>query len=399
MQDSQIYTTALTILSAIITGGFVLVYVELSNKRNRHNDRYEQMMLPFMHKLTSYFKFVSWCRNCIKYPKPNERNEGEKQFHDLVHELGGYGGRAIVSGGDYSIDKFSANQIYDLSNKANQIWYIRDRMNPCRLEWQHSGLNDEEYIHRELTEVFPHYAMQNINLDLFTKVSFEFFVEVYQPIEYDTYYHEVYLSLLRRQTYFVSFAVVYVLILLASMLFISLPALVIQVGTLAAMIMLLISLMLLGINEKVQIRFIDKIIDKKDIFKNMKGICSYKLLEPVGLLLLLGAFCWQCISSVYYNHQRDIREYNQNEIIYWIATMQLDEAIKDSTRYHGKQVMSVGYDSVSNQIAEFEKDKVLVRDLAQKKNTSWYIQIVFYLLGSIMIVVKKTIEIYYQEKR
>lgn len=50
----------LSIMSSIITGGFVLVFVEIGNRKNRENDKYEHIMYPFMHKLSSYFRYISW---------------------------------------------------------------------------------------------------------------------------------------------------------------------------------------------------------------------------------------------------------------------------------------------------------------------------------------------------
>lgn len=44
------YNTMVTILSAVITGGFVLILVELSNRRNRETDRHQQKMNTFFRK-------------------------------------------------------------------------------------------------------------------------------------------------------------------------------------------------------------------------------------------------------------------------------------------------------------------------------------------------------------
>lgn len=86
---------ALAILTSIITGGFVLVLVEIGNRKNRENDRHEQIMRPFMHRLSAYFRFVSWSRSYIEYPK--EKDGYEEEFKKLVERIGDYGGRAIMS--------------------------------------------------------------------------------------------------------------------------------------------------------------------------------------------------------------------------------------------------------------------------------------------------------------
>ena len=37
--------------------------------------------------------------------------EYEGEFKSLVTEIGRYGGHAIISGGDYGVDSFSANEL------------------------------------------------------------------------------------------------------------------------------------------------------------------------------------------------------------------------------------------------------------------------------------------------
>ena len=121
MSYADVQTIALAILTSIITGGFVLVFVEIGNRKNRENDKHEQIMFPFMHKLSSYFRFMSWCSGHIMYPKPEEGYE--KEFKALVKEVSGYGGRAITSGGDYGVDYFTAEELYKITFDINNIWY------------------------------------------------------------------------------------------------------------------------------------------------------------------------------------------------------------------------------------------------------------------------------------
>lgn len=47
MTDSLEVQYVLSILTSIITGGFVLVYVEIGNRINRENDRCETLITPF----------------------------------------------------------------------------------------------------------------------------------------------------------------------------------------------------------------------------------------------------------------------------------------------------------------------------------------------------------------
>ena len=79
---TDIRPVALAILTSIITGGYVLVFIEIGNRKNRNSDRRNQIMTPFMHKLSSFFRFVNWCHVSIIYPK--QLDEKEAQIDDKL---------------------------------------------------------------------------------------------------------------------------------------------------------------------------------------------------------------------------------------------------------------------------------------------------------------------------
>lgn len=60
MAYQDLHSAVITILSAVITGGFVLIFVEIGNRKIRENDKYRQIMAPFMQKLSAYFRYINW---------------------------------------------------------------------------------------------------------------------------------------------------------------------------------------------------------------------------------------------------------------------------------------------------------------------------------------------------
>ncbi len=188
---------ALSILTSIITGGFVLVLVEIGNRKNRENDRYQLLMYPFMHKLSAYFRFVSWSQSHIIYPK--NLNDEESNFKDFVKKIGKYGEKSIMSGGDYGIDYFTAEELYNITFDINNIWYWHDKMHPNRLKWDETDLGTE-FIKKELKEINSMCVELLISDDSLAKVSGEFYIDVYQPIKYKIYQHETYVKFYNRQT-------------------------------------------------------------------------------------------------------------------------------------------------------------------------------------------------------
>lgn len=297
MSQADIQAMLLSILTSIITGGFILVFVEIGNRKNRENDRYDQMMVPFMHKLSSYFRFLNWCSFHIEYPC--KMTEYEKEFKVLVKEIGSFGGRAITSGGDYRVGHFSADKLNDICLKINNIWYYHDKMNPCNLQWNSIGMSDD-YIAKELKEFFPHLLSEERNVNLISKVSGDFYTDIYQPIEYEAYRHEAYVRHFKRQSIFVAIAVGFVLMGLNTMLYVQLPIWVMRMIGVATLIFLLLCLILLGVEMKTQIKFynsirenvIEKLHDNmvalnvkfQKILRKVTGFL-FSIMIPVGLLL------------------------------------------------------------------------------------------------------------------
>ncbi len=276
MVQTDVQTILLSILTSIITGGFILVFVEIGNRKNRENDRYDQIMRPFMHKLSSYFRFLSWCSHHIKYP--SKLNAYEHEFKKLVEEIGRYGGRAITSGGDYGIGYFTAAELNKICLKINNVWYYYDKMNPCELSWEDLvGIDD--YISNELKEFFPHHLSKTVDVNLVSNVSGEFYTAIYQPIEYETYKHETYIQHFKRQSIVVSIAVSFVLFVLTSMLLKDLSIGFMQFSGVAVIVLLVVCLLMLGVDTKVQIQHYHRFID---FFANMRKCETDKNSSPVN---------------------------------------------------------------------------------------------------------------------
>ena len=251
---SETLSIALAILTSIITGGFVLVFVEIGNRKNRENDKHDQIMTPFMHKLSAYIRYINWSGSYIIYPKTLDGYE--KEFKALIERVKRM---AVISGGDYRVDSFTADELYRIAFDINNIWYYYDKMHPCRLQWEERAHYSEYLIAKELKEINPIYLKDNLSVDLVANVSGDFYTDVYQPIETQTYMHEDYQDLYHRQTMFVLASVSYVLIVLSIMLFFKLSMAFLQVAALIAIVLLLSSLMLLVVNVKKQIVWRNKI--------------------------------------------------------------------------------------------------------------------------------------------
>lgn len=256
---STLYTTVLSILTAIITGGFVLIFVEIGNRKNRENDKFEVEFRPFMHKLSAYLRFMSWVSHHIEYPR--DLDEHEKPFKQLVNSLSRYGGRLTMSGGDFGIESFTSEKLDSIADDINNVWYWHDKMHPLNLRFDNRSVQTE-FIKKELKEINPMYLTLPIDVDLVAKVSGEFYTDIYQLVEHIPRNHEACVEHYGRQTNIVLMSVILVLGLFASMLFFKLSLLVLQLSGLSVILLLMLCLLLLGVDIKKQIRLHYKIENK-----------------------------------------------------------------------------------------------------------------------------------------
>ena len=126
-------------------------------------------------------------------------------------------------------------------------------MHPNRLDLDNASLGTE-FIKKELKEINPLYVELPISIDSVAKVSAEFYTDIYQPIEYETYRHERYVKFYNKQTFIICSFVCFVLFLLVLMLCCELPKSFLQRSTVAAVVMLLCSLLMLAIDVKTQLK-------------------------------------------------------------------------------------------------------------------------------------------------
>lgn len=251
MCDHQTFSTTLSILTAVITGGFILVYIELGNRKNRLIDSYNQIMSPFMKRLSAYCRFVTWSKSQLIYSKGEDTYE--ENFKKLVNQIGHYGHMLIMSGGDFPIHQFTANELNDIALDIKNIWYWHDKMHPCKIQWKQENHSTKEFINKELNKVNPLYMSLEHNVGLIAEVSGDFYVDVYQPIEYEIYKYETYNNLLRIETIIVTVGIILVLLLLSLMLFLCIPACILKWSTLVIILLLICCLLMLGIDMRKQV--------------------------------------------------------------------------------------------------------------------------------------------------
>lgn len=253
-----IFNTVVTILSAIITGGFVLVFIEIGNRKNREDDRYRQIMNPFMQKFSAYSRYILWVSPHIKNAEPDKKEE--KHFKDFLrYEIGKYGSQLIGQGGNYDVDSFNASQIENIGENINNVWYMYDRLPLHRLELEESTSVNHEFIDKELAAINPQYLSIPDSVSKIAKVSGEFYTDIYQPIQYEPSYHERLMKLYFIQSLYVCVSIMLILFVLCLLVCVSLPLCVLKCIIISIVFLFGLSLTFLFVSTNQQLRLVIKV--------------------------------------------------------------------------------------------------------------------------------------------
>lgn len=179
-----------SIIIALLTGGFIILFLENQHVGANVIERYHFGMQPFMHRLSNYFKFLSSAKVYFSIKKGTKRTEAEYvfKFKELLDNLSHLANPCIVSGRDYPVSKFSAKYLQALCEEINNVWYYWDNKRNYMIDYCAYDTGKAELfgkMAREyLNEVFPRkYTDMEFSLNLISDVSGTFYENVYQPIQ------------------------------------------------------------------------------------------------------------------------------------------------------------------------------------------------------------------------
>ena len=276
MTDQNLSNAVITVLSAIITRGFVLIFVEIGNRKIRENDKYRQMMAPFMQKLSAYFRYINWISFRVFNPK--EDSNQDKEFKNLLrHELGKYGAHLIVNGGDYNVESFNSKELEDIGNKINNVWYLYDRRNLRHLQFINNTELNHEFVDKELAKLNTSYLSLIDDVYKIAKISGDFYTDFYQPIQYEPFIHENKINLYHKQSILVCVALFLVLFTLCCIICINIPNWLLKMLLVTITFLFGFCLLLLYVDENKQIQFLHQLNkNKKKLSLFLQRLIEYK---------------------------------------------------------------------------------------------------------------------------
>jgi len=188
------YSIAVTILTALLTGGFLMLFIENRHIGDNVVNRYHFIMTPFMHRLSNFFKFISSAKTYYVINR-GDKEEYVHVFKSLLKEMGEFAYPCIMSGQDYPCSKFSAQELERLCDDINRIWYYwDDKHNYMQGHYIYEADKAERFAtlgHEYLKEVFPkEFDGKKFSMVLISDVSGKFYTDVWQPIQHVPFQYE-----------------------------------------------------------------------------------------------------------------------------------------------------------------------------------------------------------------
>lgn len=263
-------------LSAVITGGFVLIFVEVGNRKNRENDKYRQLMIPFFRKLSAYFKYITWvCNDIVIHDLKSEEENQFKTF--LCDTIGRYGRDLIMMGGDYDIDSFTAKQLERIGNNINDIWYMYDKWDLSNLRLDDNVVRNKTLIDKELVKINHYYTEIVDDVAKIAKISGEFYAESYLLIQDEPYYHQKMIKLYHKHSICIFASLLFVLMMFCCMICLLLPIWLLKLLVVVIVCMFVMCLMFLIVDEQKQLSYIYKVRESQKKCWN----CVSKLIKKL----------------------------------------------------------------------------------------------------------------------
>jgi len=111
------------LLCSLLTGGFLLLFIENQNVEKDVSDRYLRLMKPFYHKLTKFIHFAYEVNCAIRYK--DKEGEYVPQLKAISDRFDRLEMDCAFNGGDITIMK--AGKIESICNDINRLWAFYDK--------------------------------------------------------------------------------------------------------------------------------------------------------------------------------------------------------------------------------------------------------------------------------
>ncbi len=186
------HSDLVAILTGLLTSGVIMLFVENQHIATNVYAKYESIMIPFMHKLTNYFKFAFSSNVALTVTDFNNKSiMNYKKRLDLFRK---YAHMTIMDGRDYPINFFTAKELDELCGEINNVWYFGSRsIQSIEGAYTANEYSYDKDVRNNLKEVLQdeQLCQEPLSAKLINTVSSRFFNESYMPIKHIPQKYEI----------------------------------------------------------------------------------------------------------------------------------------------------------------------------------------------------------------
>lgn len=203
---------AVAILSALLTGGFILFFIESQHIDQNVRDRYRAIMDPFYEKLTALMVVCYFLEQRYVIKPVNSKLE------QLIKKIARKGGTLFAS--SHTLPYLKNNELEALCFDINNIWYYFDRGQSLEIVFEKSNrpIFRENEIYSKIKEISILYSELEFNDNLLPEICGRFYGEKWQPLEGNTFRFEQWEKKSRNNRLRLLLSISYILVLLLVLL-------------------------------------------------------------------------------------------------------------------------------------------------------------------------------------
>lgn len=184
-----------SILTALLTGGFLMLFIENQHLGAKVTENYHAIMDPFMHRFSGYVRFIDSIKTWYVVNKSADKDSYARNFKNLLDRLGHEGSKSIMDGRDIPISHYTPKEFTDICDSMNHVWYCWDDKHNYMLEdstfdaqrANHFDTMSRQYLSEAMPNIFDDKEM---SMDIIADVSSKMYCGLYEPIKDYPYQYE-----------------------------------------------------------------------------------------------------------------------------------------------------------------------------------------------------------------
>ena len=140
MEQKALVETVISILTTLITGGFIIVLMDVKNRQSRAFENFRELKSAFSDKLSAYCRFVVWYEPVICYYEAGQDDVQQlKKSIDFVKKKG----TKIIIHNDLSW-VMNLEEFKEFTQNVSAIWYEYEKMQVAHMAQNRTSLKDHQ---------------------------------------------------------------------------------------------------------------------------------------------------------------------------------------------------------------------------------------------------------------